>query len=158
MNKADLLTQIRASRQQLEATLAQISDEQMVAADMPGGWSAKDALAHIAWWEKYAVNTYHTLRRGDTPASVIEEQTVDELNARVFAENRARNLADVRREESEVYQDLLALVENAPEEDLFNPQQFAWTEGQPFVDWIKNNTYGHYEEHLDDLRALKKTS
>ena len=36
------------------------------------------------------------------------------------------------------------------DDDLFNPQRFAWTEGKPFAEWIESNTYGHYAEHQAD--------
>ena len=70
---------------------------------------------------------------------------------RLMRRIKLRTLDEVRREERATYLQLLAIAVNAPDDDLFNPQRFAWTQGQPFAEWIVNNTYGHYEEHQADL-------
>ena len=54
----------------------------------------------------------------------------------------------------EYYEALLAIAKTAPEEDLFDPQRFAWTEGEPFYNWIAVNTYDHYADHIPDLTQL----
>ncbi len=152
MNRAQLLEQMHSGRQRLEATLARVRDDQMLTPSLPGNWSVKDLLAHIGWWEQWIVNTYDTLLRGEIPYSPhLDEMAVDDLNAQLFAEYHDRPLAEVHREEKDAYQKLLSLAENAAEEDLFHPHRFAWMEGHPFVEWIINNTYEHYDEHLRDL-------
>ena len=42
------------------------------------------------------------------------------------------------------------------EDDLFDPQRFPWTKGQPLVDWVAGNTWEHYTEHLDWINQLIK--
>jgi hypothetical protein len=155
MNRAELLEQIHAGRKQLEDALAQFGDAEMLVAALPSGWTIKDMLAHLGWWERRIVSAYATLARGEMPDPESDAVPVDDLNARVFAQNHNRPLAEVRRDEGEAYGAILALAENAPEDDLFNPNRFAWTAGRAFVEWIGDNTYGHYDEHLPDLRALR---
>ena len=91
---------------------------------------------------------FSALLRGVEPPD--EAAPIDELNAQVYAQNQHKPLAEVRLEEQAAYAQLLLLVENALDDDLFDPQRFAWTEGKPFAEWIENNTYGHYEEHQAD--------
>jgi hypothetical protein len=148
MNKAELLANIRSGRAQLEDALAQCSDDQLLAPNLHGGWSIKDLIAHIGFWEQHTAMRFSALLRGVEPPE--EGITLDELNARVYAQNQPKPLAEVRREEQAAYDQLFLLVENAVDDDLFNPQRFALTEGKPFVEWIENNTYGHYEEHRTD--------
>ena len=151
MNKTELLDQMRTGHDQLEVALAQLTDDQMTIPGLDNHWSVKDLLGHIGWWEQRVVTIFQTLRRGETPDGVANE-SVDDLNAKVYAENQARSLADVRRSEQQAYQELWRLVEVATEADLFHAQRFAWTQGKPFVNWIADNTYGHYDEHLPALR------
>jgi len=151
MTKTELLEQMRTGRSQLEAALAQLRDDQMTVPGLDNDWSVKDLLGHIGWWEQRIVTIFQTLRRGDTPDGIANE-SVDDVNANVYAENQARSLSDVRRNEQQAYQELLRLVEVATEADLFHAQRFAWTQGKPFVNWIADNTYGHYDEHLPALR------
>src|SRR5512134_3661523 len=148
MNKAELLANIRSGRQQLETALARFSDEQLLAPTLHGGWSIKDLIAHFGFWEGRIVALYGQLLRREEPAA--DEPPLDELNARAYAQNQAKSLDEVRREERAMYTQLLAIAVDAPDDDLFDPQRFAWAEGKPFVEWIENNTYGHYEEHQAD--------
>jgi hypothetical protein len=152
MNKAELLASIRSGRQQLEAALARFSDEQLLAPTLHGGWSIKDLIAHFGFWEGRIVTLYGQLVHGEEPAAA--EPPLDELNAQAYARHRTQTLDEVRREEQAAYTQLLAIVVNASDDDLFNPQRFAVTEGRPFVEWIENNTYGHYEEHRADYATL----
>ncbi len=149
MNKAELLASIHSGRAQFESVLAQFDDDQSLAPRLPGGWSIKDLIAHIGFWEQHTARRFSALLRGAKPPD--EALTLDELNARVYTQNQHMLLAEVRLAERAAYEQLLLLVKNAMNDDLFNPQRFAWTEGKPFAEWIKNNTYGHYEEHRADL-------
>ena len=152
MNKAELLANIRSGREQLEAALARWSDEQMLTPILHGDWSIKDLIAHFGFWEGRVVTLYGQLMRAEEPAA--DEPALDELNAQAYAQHQAQTLDEVRREERAAYSELLAIAANALEDDLFNPQRFAWTEGRPFASWIENNTYGHYEEHRADFTPM----
>ena len=152
MNRADLLAHIRSGRARFESTLAQFSDDQLIAPDLHGGWSIKDLIAHIGFWEQHTAMRFSALLRGVNPPE--ETLTLDELNAQVYAQNQHKPLVEVRLEEQVAYEQLLLLVENAMDDDLFNPRRFAWTAGRPFADWIEGNTYGHYAEHQVDFAML----
>ncbi len=153
MNQVELLTRIRSGRAQFESALAPFSDDQLLAPKLHGGWSVKDLIAHIGFWEQRTALRFSALLRGVSPPD--EALTIDELNERVYAQNRDKPLAEVRLQEHAAYEQLLLLVENALGDDLFNPQRFAWTEGKPFAEWIENNTYGHYEQHQADFKTSK---
>ena len=148
MNKAELLANIRSGRQQLDVALARLSEEQWLGPSLHGDWSIKDLIAHFGFWEGRIVTLYGQLSRGAEPAA--DEPALHELNAQAYAQHQAQTLDEVRRAERATYLQLLAIAVNAPDDDLFNPQRFAWTQGKPFAEWIENNTYGHYEEHAGD--------
>lgn len=154
MDRTELLNEINAGRARLEAALTRLTPEQMTRPDLPGEWSVKDLLAHLGWWQRREVMIYHALKEGVRPETVLVSGTIDELNARVLADYRARDLEEVRAFEHQAYLDLLAIAETAPEEELFGHHTFAWTGGQPFVDWIAGDTYDHYAEHLPAVEVL----
>jgi hypothetical protein len=151
MDKAQGLHEIRSGRAELKELLARVEPGQM---DMEKvlyeNWSVKDLLAHLGFWERRAATILKALQAGQ-PVPPLGEGSMDDVNARNFAANHFKMLADVRAEEEAAYQELLALTESAPENDLFDPQRFEWTRGQPFFDWIEGNSYGHYQEHLPAL-------
>jgi hypothetical protein len=148
MNKTTLLANIRSGRKQLEVALARFSEEELLAPRLHGGWSLKDLIAHFGFWEGRIVTLYGQLLRDEAPAA--DEPSLDELNAQAFAQSQTKSLDEVRRDERAAYTQLLAIAIDASEDALFNPQHFAWTQGQPFAERIENNTYGHYEEHQAD--------
>ncbi|HBY99336.1 MAG TPA: hypothetical protein DEP84_36265 [Chloroflexi bacterium] len=156
MDREELLKQMHAGRERLNEALGRVDESRMTVPVLPNDWSVKDLVAHIGWWEQRITGLYTVLSRGELPGA-DNDMPVDALNARVYAENRDRSLAEVVRDERDAYQALLWLAESAPDDDLFNPDRFAWTEGEPFVRWIISNTYGHYDEHLPDLLVWLNT-
>ena len=149
MTKAELLERIRTGRSQFEAALSKITVDQIILYD---SWTVKDLLGHVGFWEQRAHFLLSTLQRGETPPGIPPGETLDDVNERVYHEHHDQPLEEVRRWEQAAYEDLLTLVEAAPDDDLFRPDRFAWTEGTPFVEWIAGNTYDHYEEHLESLQ------
>jgi hypothetical protein len=147
MNRSTLLATIAAGRDRLEAALGGLSDEAML--DPIGdAWTRKDVLAHLEAWERRVVANLEVLRRGDTPDHSIE---TDELNRRFFEASRERSLADVRAGEDDAYRAVVAAIDGASDDELFDGGRFAWTEGDPLADWFRGNTDEHYDEHLEQL-------
>ena len=153
MDQATFLHEVKQGRAVLEQVLDALSDTQMLLPVLPGGWTAKDLLAHFEVWQRRTAKLFQILQAGETPEGV-QEDTIDSFNARIFADNQSRALDDVRRGEHESYLLLLGLAESADEADLIDPTRFAWTENRPFIYWMDGNLQGHWNEHLDDLRAL----
>lgn len=156
MDRRELLLNMVAGRNRLDAALAGLREDQFLAPELDNGWSVKDLLAHLAFWENRVGGIYLGLVIGDMSTLEGADLSVDALNALVYERNRLTPLAQVRENESWAYQALRRLAAAAPEEHLFDPLRFAWTQGRPFVDWIAGNTYEHYAEHLPVVLAWRK--
>jgi hypothetical protein len=154
MDRESLLIELHAGRERLRHALAGLPDGAMLD-HVDEEWTRKDVLAHLEAWERRVVELFERLRRGETPA---ESPETDELNARFFALDRDRSLGDVRRGEEGAWLDLLAVVDAASDEELFRPDRFAWTDGDPFVRWITGNADEHFDEHLDQLTRPARTA
>ncbi len=154
MNKADLLSGMRAGHARLEKLFDGLSQEQMLAPRLHGGWSGKDLLAHLGFWEQRMAAYCQMLLNGETPLDTVGQFAVDEINAAAFAEHRDQSLDEVRRFERQSFQQLLAEAEHVSEADLFDPQRFAWLKGAALAAWIEGNSYGHYDEHQADLSVF----
>jgi len=155
MNKADLLSAMRAGHTRLEKLFDNLSEEQMLAPRLHGGWSGKDLLAHLGFWEQRMAAYCQMLLNGETPMETVGQFAVDEINAAAFAEHYDQALDGVRRFERQSFQRLLALAEQASQADLLDPQRFAWLKGATLGAWIEGNSYGHYEEHQADLAIFE---
>jgi hypothetical protein len=147
MYREMLLVALHAGRERLRAALAALPDAAMLD-EVDPGWTRKDVVAHLEAWERRVVDLFDRLRNGEPPP---EPGETDELNARFLAADRHRSLEDVRRGEEAAWAALLATVEGASDEELFDPEHFDWTEGDPFVDWITGNANEHIDEHLEQL-------
>ena len=62
--KEELLAQIFTAREELEATLARVPERQMGAPILHDGWSVKDTLGHLGFWEELAIARFNLLRAG----------------------------------------------------------------------------------------------
>jgi uncharacterized protein YciI len=144
---------MREGRKALELQLAQAPTDWAEGKNLPNGWSLKDLLLHLLFWERRGAILYAALAAGKTPVNEMETLTIDQLNARAVTEGQARPYHDVLAAEREAYHALLHIAEVAPEADLFDPARFAWTEGKPFADWLAMETYNHYSEHTEVIHA-----
>jgi hypothetical protein len=153
MNKQELTKKILDSRKQLDAAVAQISDERMSLVILHGEWSVRDLIGHLGFWENWGASLFATLRAGGTPESI---QDMDAINAQALSEMRTLSLANVRRLEKSAYQKVLALLNEASDAELFEPDHFAWTQGRSFGELISDITWAHYDEHFPELLAWLK--
>lgn len=135
--RADLSRRSREEHERLEAILATLSDERMLE---PGvtedNWSVKDHLAHLTWWEQRVIRV---LARGEPDpldGMPVDIHNTNAINAYVYAQNRDRPLAEVRIAFDASYQEMLRLIETAP--DDLPTERWGWIDG---------NAAGHYEEH-----------
>jgi hypothetical protein len=147
VDRPTLRRHLDAGRIRLDAALAGFSDEAMLDR-IDDEWTRKDVLAHIEAWERRVVDLLERLRTGDALAEQVE---TDELNARFHAANQDRSLADVRSGERAAYDRMLAAIDGAADEELFDGSHFAWTDGDRLADWFRSNGDEHYDEHLEQL-------
>lgn len=151
MHRTELLNSMHEGRKALQNALDRFDKRHMADTLLANGWSVKDLIAHIGFWENRIVNLYNILESGDVPHDPIDSLALDDLNARVHVDNQLVPLGIVQINELEAYEKLLDIAETAPDDDLFDPQRFVWTEGEPFYKWIEVNTYGHYADHIPEL-------
>jgi hypothetical protein len=147
MDRTTLRRLIEAGRDRFDVALAGFTDDAMLE-QIDDEWTRKDVVAHVEAWERRVVRLFEGLRSG-TPVDADEE--TDGLNARLFARDRDRPLDDVRTGERAAYVAMMAALDDASDEELFDGRHFAWTDGDPFSEWFRANGDEHYDEHLEQL-------
>lgn len=153
MNKDELLLKIRSSRQRLEEALANIRADQMDRVILHGQWSVRDMVGHICFWEDKLLSLYDILSSGGIPEALGD---IDVLNANALEKYKSKPLQSILDGEMEAYKKILQLVNQAKEAELFEPGYFSWMNGHSFAEFISDNTYLHYDEHLIELTAWMK--
>lgn len=89
----------------------------------------------------------------------MDNATLDQINEQFYQESKALPLDVVLQRFRISYLQIVAALERLSDEELTNPQRFAWLEGRPLWELIQNNTSDHYQEHTLPLRAwLEKVS
>lgn len=156
MTKSELLELIQGEHQRLEATLSELDKDQMIQPGVVDHWSVKDTLAHIAVWEKRMVRWVGEAVRGRVPEMLPPGMTwddLDEWNEQTYQEHRDRPLAGVLADFERSYQEALQVVQVTPEKDLVDPNRFEWLDGEPLWRLVAANTFWHYREHDESIRA-----
>ena len=147
---AELRERIGSSYAALEHTIGQLSDAQLTA-PIDGSWSAKDLLAHIAAWEQVTIH-FHL---GDRAFEDVTQLTslpyattaVDQINEAVYARDRDLSLAQVLQSFRSSHQELLAMLDQMSEADLFKTYTPTGRDPGRVIEWIIGDSYEHYDEH-----------
>jgi hypothetical protein len=151
MDKAELLENIYAGRARLETVLGGLNPTELEAALFNNGWRGRDLLGHLGFWERRAAHIFDAIRAGQAPVPNYSGMSFDVINAQAEASYRDLSTAEVVDDERQAYETLVQMVVHAHDADLFDPQRFAWAQGQPYANWIAGNSYEHYDEHLLDV-------
>ncbi len=153
---SELLERIQSGWDDLWTVIDGLTPAQMEIPDA-GGWSIKDNLAHLTAWERYMM-LHYLQGRPAGEAMGLDEATAaahyDEINAALFSNNRDRSLEDVMDSTRSVHRQVVDYLASLPFESLMRQMYADDPETRPVLRWIEGNTFGHYEEHLDAIRAL----
>lgn len=155
ISKPELLARIRSERQNLEDTLAQLNEEQVIQPNIEGEFSVKDILAHITVWEKRMSRWVNETILGEIPEIPAPDMTwddLDQLNHQTYLENCDKPMDKVLEDFNLSFQEVLKVVENTSEEDLIEAERFRWREGHPLWKMVAANTWWHYKMPNESIR------
>ena len=156
MSKSKLLQEIQGERQRLEKTLAMVNEEQMLIPGVIDEWTVKDILAHITVWEQRMVRWLGEAMSGEEVHMLPDGMTWDDLddwNVQTYQEHLYRPVEQVLADYELSYPQALKAAKEVPEQDLIDPDRFDWREGDPLWVMVAANTFWHYKEHEESIRA-----
>lgn len=159
MSKPKLLEQIRVERQHLEKTLTMINEQQMVVSGVMDEWTVKDVLAHITIWEQRMIRWLEQTVRDEVPEMLPPGMTWDDLdqwNEQTYQKHRHRELDVVLADFELSYPQALSAAQDISEEDLIDPDRYAWRDGRPLWVMVAANTSWHYKEHEETITTWLK--
>ena len=156
MSKEKLIEEIRNERLHLETTLEKITAQQMITPGVMDNWTVKDLIAHITIWEQRMVRWLEQTMRDEVPEMLPPSMTWDDLdlwNEQTYLKHHHRDLDDVLADFELSYPQALSAVQAISEEDLIDPNRFAWRDGRPLWVMVAANTSWHYKEHKETLAS-----
>lgn len=165
MNKSQFLADLQTSRWRWELALSRVNEERAELPTMHGGWSVKDTIGHVAYYERWLLNWLEAAVRGKVMVATHRDLlTVDEHNALIYVENKNRRMYDIQDDSRRVFERLYQLVKTLPEVDLIEPYRFdryvvpLWDKTQPLWQCIAGETSEHYPEHTENIRKWLEES
>jgi len=130
----------RAMRDAIGALPAQRWDEKL-----PSGWTLKEMVGHLAYWESTIPAFVAALRSG-TPSDGGEE--ADAPNARAAAVARGLSRDEVLCRWDDAHTEMLDIARNLSDAEL---------EDASLMQKFEEDTHGHYPNHYADLSAASRT-
>ncbi len=159
-DKAELMARIDREWAALERTLAPLSESQMTTAG-PGGWSAKDLLAHISAWERVLLICHlqggsfaEAAGMDEATAAATEQMTAETgINDYFYERDKDLPLAQVLTNFRDTHRQVVAALAQLGDADL----QRAHDPDDPtsrLVDSIVGDTFAHYRQHRMTIEAM----
>lgn len=133
-------------------------DEQVASYRLrPDAWSVKDHVAHLVAVEESVLHFAHRILNEDCPISPLcydKAFDQDAWNNRVVAEHAGDSWAKVRHDLDEVHRQLLALLDQIPEESLNRVGAHpVWGEPVTLASVLRI-PYRHERAHRDEIAVL----
>ena len=158
MTKSELLHVLQEKYQKWEALLDQVGLTRMDQPGVNGDWSMKDIVAHLTGWNRWLVDRLQAAHSGapePPPPWPAHLQSEDEINAWIYESNRGRSVREVLDGTQQVFQQLLAVIEDLPDEvhiERIEPiYDLVWVDEKRFP---VGEFFDHfYEDHEPDVRA-----
>jgi len=146
MKKQQILDKLEGAWQAFTDAYAGLSDAQMLEPGVTEGWSVKDLLAHVSWWEEEALKHLPGILQGVRPPRYsVTYGGIDAFNAQMTELKRGLTLAEVRRLHEETHHRLIEYLQGVPEEQFTSETRFRRR--------LKLDTYSHYPIHTLAIRA-----
>jgi hypothetical protein len=156
--KNALLKDIQSEHYRLDQLIADLSSEDMLRGGVVGDWSVKDILAHLTAWEQLFLNWYWCGLSGKSPEFAPAGIPTRLLNQRFYEQFAGRQLEDVLADYLASYQEIIAVVREASQEELFSPGRYAWTGKYRLADYLAPNTANHYRWARQKILHWRKAS
>ena len=150
MTSNRLLGLIRRDRRRFDATLARVPLNRLKEPILPGGWSVKDVLAHIAWGDREDAGV---ARSRALVGSDLWELSDDERNAVVVRDSRSRPLEEVLEEYRDSFAEYVTAITSLSDEDLNDPSRItSLAERVPgWTPWRVLYDPDHYRDHREAI-------
>ena len=150
LSRDEVQARLRDGRADLESALAALPATRWEEPLLEGGWSVKDTLAHLVHWQNSVVEQLGW--PAGRPRERMDAAAIERINSAVYARYHEEPLEAVRAAYESATQSFAAAFAALSDEQLHDPQRWAWTEGEPVVSWAAADGWEHFGEHADNIR------
>jgi uncharacterized protein (TIGR03083 family) len=136
--RLDILQEVSHSWLDLLRALRTLSDADLTRSNTVGQWSIKDVMGHVTFWERHLLDGIKAVEAGQEPDLIDDFETANLIAAKEMA---PLSLDEIRARFDSTHDELMQVLETTP---LLTR------------DRIEGATFGHYDEHAADIRAIKR--
>ena len=122
--------------------------------------NVRDVLAHLHEWQRMMLRWYDSGMDGskpDMPAVGYTWNTTPDLNAAIWAECQQTSLDSIQKQLAITHQQLLALIDQHTNAELFTKRRYAWTGTTSLGSYLVSATSSHYDWACKLLRRYVRT-
>ena len=161
--KAELLAEIESAWTTLNAALDRLTEAQMTLPRDAQGWTVKDHLIHLMFWERSVVFFLQGQPRHEglgVAEAVYLNGSEDEVNAAIYQAHKDLTWQEARAQLRNTHQQLLDLLQPLTDADLqkpyrhYLPEEPGEGDGPPALNVIDGSSAHHFPEHLPWIMAL----
>jgi uncharacterized damage-inducible protein DinB/predicted RNase H-like HicB family nuclease len=153
-HRCHLLARLAAERARLLEQVTGLDEKTLTESPVLDDWTARDLLAHIAAWDRWALQEMQRMLSGDPP-DLTTARDEDAFNAAAVATWRGRALDEVLAELQTARASWVTWLENLPEEMFFQRRLFQ-EENWSFPGWLRVY-WEHDAEHAAQIAAWRDT-
>lgn len=144
------------AHRRMAGVIGQLDDERLLEPAM-GAWTGKDIVAHMAWWHEHSVLVIESLLAGREPYDRSDpENSTDSINERTRREHLDDPSQMVRGMFGDSFARLIAAIERASEDAIFEADRWPWLSGEALVETILWDSSRHYGAHRENLERLSR--
>lgn len=144
-----LLAEADAERERFLAAIDSVDPELETTPGIVGDWSARDLVAHVAWWCDHGADALELATSGRGDEFAYDRNQTDVMNADALAGWQALSMAAARAEEARAFARLCERIADLDAALLDHPLG----NGDTPEAIIRYDGPGHYNEHTADVRA-----
>ena len=143
--KRELTILLQEGYQVEKEFLAALSDGERNADGTFEHWTAKDSIAHNAYWRKHHAEDVLAVLAGKTPTHIDEQ-----INHEVYSRYKDQSWEDVETLVDTGLKRMGEAIASISEDDLQRDDFYPWEQGRPLWRKIVANIYSHPVIHLSD--------
>jgi hypothetical protein len=145
--KQELTELLQKGYQAEKEFIATLSDEERNADGTFDRWTAKDSIAHNAYWRKSHAEDILEVLAGKSPDHVDDD---DEINEGVYSQYAHQSWDEIDTLIETSLERMAAALTKLSEADLQNDKFYPWEQGRPLWREVVGNIYTHPILHLSD--------
>ncbi len=156
--KNALLAEIEREWGALFTSLESLDTAQMTEIRDPQGWSVKDNIIHLAYWERGVCFYLQGMPRHmgmEIDQDLFEHGNFDEINAVIQQAQKDMSLEEVQALIHYCHRQLTSQLQTKTDEELLQPYSTSDSgDVRTVLEMIHDNTAGHFSEHREWIGAL----